>query len=59
MNTKEAMTQTEVNAEVLRIVRANDYLTTNKVWKLMKEYLPDVPLEMLYEAINFLYDKVR
>lgn len=51
------MTQEEIRAIVLKVIRANEYIGANRVWILIKEILFDIPDEDLRKAIRWLYER--
>lgn len=53
----EEITQSEVTMEVFRLIRANDQMKPERLWKLIKEYLPDVSKQMITEALLYIYQR--
>lgn len=49
------MTQTEITAEVFKVIRANEYINAKQLLPLIKEHLPDISDKELSEALLYLY----
>lgn len=52
------MTQTEITAEVLKIIRANESINAKGLHILVKEHLPEISDKELAIAYLYLYEKL-
>ena len=52
------LSQAEVTAHLLKLIRANDRMGVTNLYKLIKQELPDIPDNMLAKAYLFLYKRV-
>ena len=53
------MTQTEITAEVFKIIRANEDKSAKYTMEKIREHLPDVTDDMLAIAISYVYERLR
>ncbi len=53
------MTQTEITAEVFKIIRANEYKSAKRIYQLIKEHLPDISDAMINVALLYIYKKTE